>query len=459
MLRVDRILSALHPSNCTCSRKCTLGIKTCDVLKYRAEEVLHCLPADEAGCTAFLAASMRRTLAENKGGQAYRWAGKLVCREFFAAVAGVSVNKVRAARRMAESAPGNPFSFLLSFILYVIFFHTGISPAQVRKPNKKTRTNKFYVAFAFWKEFFDTHCQRPNDDIRLFPVNKPYNIIWEEYFLPWFEKLHRPDSDKPAFTFWEKVRWQPEFADVKRRVRHYHCRCPTCASLSAKLLGSIAGDHMQFAAYQRERRLHDASVRAWRKLEMYHIIKAQSCPHEQMTFLYDDTEALGLPRFTLRSIKTLSTSRFNVVPWFLRSVSEQRNDYVYMSKGRWKKGGNRLITQLYAAIKRAKDNANGKSFRARKLVLIADNATENKNNQVLAFFVDMVSRGWLDEVELLFGEPGHTHNGGDAVHKIHNVGVGNATSGDLGHFVSQYKLGWQADSDRPAASILDVVYD
>ena len=32
-------------------------------------------------------------------------------------------------------------------------------------------------------------------------------------------------------------------------------------------------------------------------------------------------------------------------------------------------------------------------------------------------------------------------------------------SGDLGHFVSQYKLGWQADSDRPAASILDVVYD
>ena len=74
-------------------------------------------------------------------------------------------------------------------------------------------------------------------------------------------------------------------------------------------------------------------------------------------------------------------------------------------------------------------------------MLIADNATENKNNQVLAFFVDMVSRGWLDEVELLFGEPGHTHNGGDAVHKIHNVGVGNATSSDLGHFVSQYKLG------------------
>ena len=88
MLRADRILTAIHPSSCSCSRKCTIGITTSEILRYRSEEVLHCLPADEAGCTSFLAASIRRTLAENKGGQAYRWGGKLVCRELFAAVAG-----------------------------------------------------------------------------------------------------------------------------------------------------------------------------------------------------------------------------------------------------------------------------------------------------------------------------------------------------------------------------------
>ena len=136
MLRVDRILSALHPSSCTCSRKCTLGIKTCDVLKYRAEEVLHCLPADEAGCTAFLAASMRRTLAENKGGQAYRWAGKLVCREFFAA-AGVSVNKVRVARRMADPLQVTPFLFYYPLYYLLYFFIQVYRQRKCVNPTKR----------------------------------------------------------------------------------------------------------------------------------------------------------------------------------------------------------------------------------------------------------------------------------------------------------------------------------
>ena len=146
---------------------------------------------------------------------------------------------------------------------------------------------------------------------------------------------------------------------------------------------------------------------------------------------YDDTEALGLPRFTRRPLKNMPTSRFNVIPWYLGNFGDRRKDYVYMAKGRWEKGANRLITQLYAAIRRAKSDYTGRSFRARKLTLIADNATENKNNLVLTFFVDMVQHKWFDSLELLFGEPSHTHNGSDAVHKIHNVDVGNCTSGDL----------------------------
>ena len=130
-----------------------------------------------------------------------------------------------------------------------------------------------------------------------------------------------------------------------------------------------------------------------------------------------------------------------------------------MAKGRWEKGANRLITQLYAAIRRTKRDYTHRSYRARRLTLIADNASENKNNLVLTFFVDMVHHKWFDSVELLFGEPGHTHNGSDAVHKIHNVDVGNCTSGDLGHFVSQYVKAWHSEADRPHASVLDVMYD
>ena len=292
----------------------------------------------------------------------------------------------------------------------------------------------------------------------MFPVDKSYECIWNEYFLPWFAGQNLPACDMPTLVYWKKVRWSEEFADVKRRAKHYHCRCSKCAKLQAKLLASFANraDHL---AYQRERRLHDDSVTAWRKLEAHVITLAQSSPDDQITMTYDDTEALGLPRFTRRPLKNMPTSRFNVIPWYLGNFGDKRKDYVYMAKGRWDKGANRLITQLYAAIRRAKSNYSGRSYRSRRLTLIADNASENKNNLVLTFFVDMVNHGWFDTIDLLFGEPGHTHNGSDAVHKIHNVDVGNCTSGDLGHFISQYVKAWHSDADRPDATILDVMYD
>ena len=158
-------------------------------------------------------------------------------------------------------------------------------------------------------------------------------------------------------------------------------------------------------------------------------------------------------------LKNMPTSRFNVIPWYIGNFGARHKDYIYMAKGRWGKGANRLITQLYAAIRRVKSDYTGRSYRARNLTLVADNASENKNNLVLVFFVDMVQHGWFDSVELLFGEPGHTHNGSDAVHKIHNVDVGNCTSGDLGHFISQYAKAWHSTADRPNASVLDVIYD
>jgi hypothetical protein len=89
-------------------------------------------------------------------------------------------------------------------------------------------------------------------------------------------------------------------------------------------------------------------------------------------------------------------------------------------------------------------------------VCIADSAGENKNNTVLAYFTDLVDNGWFDVVELLFGPVGHTHNGVDATHKIHNQNVGNCTSGDLGHFVQNYPKGFSGkETVVPEASILN----
>ena len=60
----------------------------------------------------------------------------------------------------------------------------------------------------------------------------------------------------------------------------------------------------------------------------------------------------------------------------------------------------------------------------------------------------------------MFGLVGHTHNGVDANHKIHNQNVGSQVSGDLGHFVANYPKGFTGHaSKRPKASFLAEILD
>lgn len=91
--------------------------------------------------------------------------------------------------------------------------------------------------------------------------------------------------------------------------------------------------------------------------------------------------------------------------------------------------------------------------------MIADNYSENKNNTLFAFCSDLVSRGWYDEILLLYGPPGHTHNGGDAQHNIHNNICANFTSPTLAHFLARYPQSWRFEARRPDPCILDVQYD
>ena len=52
---------------------------------------------------------------------------------------------------------------------------------------------------------------------------------------------------------------------------------------------------------------------------------------------------------------------------------------------------------------------------------------------------------------------GHTHNGVDACHTIHNADVGKVMSGDIGHFVHNYDVAYTKNIAN--ASILTNVYD
>jgi hypothetical protein len=133
---------------------------------------------------------------------------------------------------------------------------------------------------------------------------------------------------------------------------------------------------------------------------------------------YDDTKFMSFPRLTNRPIKAQGHAGFRVVPWLLTNHGTGKQDYVYMPKGKWKKGANRLITLLHATVSAIKSDVDHPQHKARRLICIADNFGENKNKEILAWIADLVLNKWFDSVELLFGEVGHTHNGNDATHKV-----------------------------------------
>ena len=68
-------------------------------------------------------------------------------------------------------------------------------------------------------------------------------------------------------------------------------------------------------------------------------------------------------------------------------------------------------------------------------------------------------RGWYDIIDIEFGPVGHTHNGADAVHRIHNVMCGSYVSMTLGNFINTFEHGFRKEGSRPAACVLDVQYN
>jgi hypothetical protein len=267
---------------------------------------------------------------------------------------------------------------------------------------------------------------------------------------------HKTLEDKPAFTTWKDARKSDEFKDVKERAQHTHARCGVCAELKIMLLAAFANGAAQ-RMYEQRRRTHDEEVIMWRKLEENVKAKAVAAPGDHVVIMHDGTSAIGMPKLGHRSIKNLNPARYEVTPWLGMDYTAGTKDYIYSPTENTPKDANTLISQLHAMVRRVKANYGHPGHRARTLTIIADSASENKNNTLLAYCTDMVQNGWFDSVELLFGPVGHTHNGVDATHKVHNQDVGRQTSGDLGHFVHNYVKGFSGELGgklRPDANIL-----
>jgi hypothetical protein len=96
--------------------------------------------------------------------------------------------------------------------------------------------------------------------------------------------------------------------------------------------------------------------------------------------------------------------------------------------------------------------------KSRKLVLMGDNCSENKNNTLFAFCTELIARKWYDDIQILFGPVGHTHNGNDAIHYIHNQVVGNFVSITPTELFLNYSGAWHSEVTRPQPIIMETQF-
>ena len=377
---------------------------------------------------------------------AYKINGKPTCSVFWAAAYGASEDKMKGVRNMLR--------------------HNTKIKVHGNKGTKKP-TTQYGRCYSFWHHFFETNCQRPNDELRLFPVNNSLKYIYENYFIPWLAKVvnkedEGSDSESanlriPSFSYFKKARWHADFQKVSRRAKHYHCLCKTCDSLQTRRLRGFSNKDQE-AQWRQIFDAHEAEKLGWRRLEQTRENNAKANPAETLLVQYDDTIYLPIPKLSNRDIKNVTSNRLRLTPFNICNYSTGESAYVYSVKNRYKKNGNHLSSVLYHVLRQVK-YSDHESRNARALYLQADNASLNKNNVLFQFLLELIHKQWFDEIYLEYGPPGHTHNGRDAVHFIHNRIAGNFFSFTLGEFQNKWKHSWEKKGTMPDAVILDAQYD
>ena len=265
----------LMPKACRCPRQCKTKFTLQNIVETRAK--FYCNTTCESTSTEWLAQQLREYGNDSPCPQGstlkYKVTGIEVCGEFWRRVYALGAEKPQAARNMVYS--GNR----------LFDAHVNRHP----RPQSKTHYN---FAVAFWQCFFKAYCQTPYEGLRLFPHDMTYQSIYEVQLQEYRQTIMQAN---PGFvvphlkksTFY-KARRDDQFADVKRRVKHRHCQCPTCASLAASAKHGFASEYARHA--HRERRgIHNRNVVAWRVLETDVQMRGRHSPSQNLVLFYDDT--------------------------------------------------------------------------------------------------------------------------------------------------------------------------
>jgi hypothetical protein len=133
----------------------------------------------------------------------------------------------------------------------------------------------------FWYQFFDIFCQKPNDTTRLFPTAETFSSLYITNFLP-YAKRHQWTEIPSKKVFTRVATTHPDFADVKRKKNHTHCRCDECTDCKELMSrGFKNGEDLE--AVNRRWGRHQQAVKDWRLCEGYWTQLSQSSPWQVIT--------------------------------------------------------------------------------------------------------------------------------------------------------------------------------
>jgi hypothetical protein len=200
----------------------------------------------------------------------YKISDREVCGAYWATVMGISDHTLRRSRMMAKNG-----RFVTGHA------GTGMTKLQNGEGSPTAEASDALKCHGFWFQYFEIFCQRPNDEVRLFPTAETFKSLYINNFLPYAARLGWKKI--PTVKVFSKVAsTHPDFADVKRKKNHTHCRCNECSDCKALLAAGFRnGEDLE--AVQHRWLLHQTAIRDWRSCEHYWTQLSQSTPHEVIT--------------------------------------------------------------------------------------------------------------------------------------------------------------------------------
>ena len=197
----------------------------------------------------------------------YKIDGREVCGMFWSTVMGISDHTMRRSRVMAK---------LGRFV--VGHAGTGMTKLHNGDSSPTAEASDALKCHAYWYEYFRIFCQKPNDEVRLFPTAETFKSLYITNFLPYAARLGW--TKIPSVELFGRVAsTHSDFADVKRKKNHTHCRCVECSDCKALLAAGFRNGE-ELATVQQRWGLHQTAIRDWRGCEHYWTQRAQSTPHE-----------------------------------------------------------------------------------------------------------------------------------------------------------------------------------